>query len=197
MSKIDPIYVKIKSIAEIEHETILIRTILNYARSGHATAAMVEQAIELTKKHIKIARDLSDEPLVKAAEKLKAGLEEALIDGIDSLRRQKPPNLETIHVEEPLARILIEMGHRIRRQMRCPAGIIDIYDLTANEIIECKVRGTNAALGEAAGQLQRYRKSFNKPSVAIAVLSIDEDAAWMAKVLRQQRIRIFEMSEHK
>jgi len=31
------------------------------------------------------------------------------------------------------------MGHWVQRQKRCAGGVIDIFDLTSEEIIECKL----------------------------------------------------------
>ena len=37
------------------------------------------------------------------------------------------------------ARAREAMGHRVQRQKRCAGGVIDIFDLTSEEIIECKL----------------------------------------------------------
>jgi hypothetical protein len=47
----------------------------------------------------------------------------------------------------------MSLGHQVRRQRRCAGSVIDIFDVTADELIECKLRVTSATLGEAAGQL--------------------------------------------
>lgn len=185
---------KIKTLGDIVDETMLCSTILRYARSGHATKAMIEQAIVLVERHIVDAESLGDPSLQGAAERLKASLQAALANGVESLRSPKAPGPEVVEVEEPLARSLIARGHKIRRQHRCSGGQIDIYDLTADRIIECKARGTSAALGEAAGQLQRYGHFFPGATLVIAVPAVEPDGAWLADVLRSQGIAIIEMA---
>ncbi len=93
----------------------------------------------------------------------------------------------------PLAHARISMGHQVRRQRRCAGGIIDIFDITADELIECKLRGTSAALGEAAGQLKRYGRLFPGSRLTIAVLSIEPEADWLAEILRKEGIAIIEV----
>lgn len=194
MSK-NPSLENMKRWAEIGHETALIQTILSYARSGHATPIMVEQAIILVDKHIAFAKQEGSEGILKAGRRLKEGLEAALAEGLETLRRKRGPTAEHRFVEEPLARALVAKGHRIKRQMRCSGGIIDIYDLTTDEIIECKIDGTSEALGAAAGQLQRYRKTFPGTSLTIAVLAIEAEAGWLADVLREQNFTIIEVGK--
>jgi len=71
--------------------------------------------------------------------------------------------------------------------------MIDIFDITADELIECKLRGTSAALGEAAGQLRRYGRSFPGSQLTIAVFSLEPEADWLAEVLRKEGIAIIEV----
>jgi hypothetical protein len=92
-----------------------------------------------------------------------------------------------------LARSRLSLGHNIRRQHRCSGGIVDIFDLTADELIECKVRGSSAALGEAAGQLKRYAQSFPGTKLSIAVPSIETGAGWLAEALRREGFDIIEV----
>jgi hypothetical protein len=87
----------------------------------------------------------------------------------------------------------VALGHEIRRQHRCSGGIVDIFDLTAGELIECKARGSSAALGEAAGQLKRYARSFPGAVLSIAVPIIEPDAGWLADILRREGIGIIEV----
>jgi hypothetical protein len=60
-------------------------------------------------------------------------------------------------------------------------------------LIECKLRGTSAALGEAAGQLKRYGRSFPGSRLTIAVLGIEPEADWLAGILRKEGIAIIEV----
>jgi hypothetical protein len=189
----DDIVRKAKQLVDLHHETSLVITILKFARSGHATNVMVEQAIALVERHITVARDQADDGMLRSAVDLKAGLEEALKNGVESLRSKLGPTNEALKVEEPLARARRALGHEIRRQHRCAGGIIDIFDLTADELIECKFQGSSTALGEAAGQLKRYSKSFPGTSLSIAVRSIEPEASWLADVLRRQGIVIIEI----
>ena len=184
---------KIKQLNDVIDETRLVVMILQFARNGHATDVMVEQAMALVDRHIAVARSEGDDNLLKPALDLKSGLEQALVDGVKSLRRLREPGDETRKVEVPLALARISMGHQVRRQRRCAGGIIDIFDITADEIIECKLRGTSAALGEAAGQLKRYGRSFPGSRLTIAVLSIEPEADWLAEILRKEGIAIIEV----
>lgn len=184
---------KAKRWVDVMDETRLVMTILQFARSGHATDVMVEQAIALVDRQMVIAKSEGDEAMLKAAFNLKSGLEQALIDGVKSLRVLREPGDEARKVEEPLVRARMSLGHQVRRQRRCAEGIIDIFDITADELIECKLRGTSAALGEAAGQLRRYGRSFPGSRLTIAVFSIEPEADWLAGVLRNEGIAIIEV----
>ncbi|WP_426413459.1 hypothetical protein [Bradyrhizobium ganzhouense] len=184
---------KLKRVNDMTHEVRLITTILQFARSGHATDVMVEQAIALVDRQIVVAQNEGDESLLKAALDLKAGLEKALVDGVKTLREIRGPGDEARKVEEPLARARTSLGHQIRRQRRCAGGVIDIFDVTADELIECKLHGTSAALGEAAGQLKRYSRSFPGSRLTIAVLGIEPEANWLAEILRREGIDIIEI----
>lgn len=186
---------KAKLIVDVLDEMRLIQTILHYARSGHATDVMVEQAIALVDRHIEIVTADGDASLLRAAMDLKASLEKALADGVKSLRVPREPGEEALKVEAPLARQRLAAGHQVRRQHRCAGGVVDIVDLTADELIECKVRGTSAALGEAAGQLKRYARSFPGSRLTIAVVVIEDEAAWLADVLRREGIGIVEIGD--
>lgn len=184
---------KVKQLADVLDETRLVMTILSFARSGHATDLMVEQAIVLVNGHIAVARIEGDDGLLRTVLDLKAGLEKALKAGVKSLRETRGPSDEVLRVEVPLARARLALGHEIRRQHRCSGGIVDIFDLTADELIECKVLGSSAALGEAVGQLKRYAKSFPGAGLSIAVPAIEPDAGWLADILRREGIDIIEV----
>jgi len=184
---------KIKRFSDMMDETRLVMTILQFARSGHATDVMVEQAIALVDRQIVIIKSESDESLLKTALDLKFGLEKALVDGVKSLRQLREPGDESRKVEEPLTRARLTLGHQVKRQRRCAGGVIDIFDITADELIECKLRGTSAALGEAAGQLKRYSRSFPGSRLTIAVLGIEPEAEWLAEILRREGIAIIEV----
>jgi hypothetical protein len=184
---------RIKRLADLQDEMMLAITILRYARSGHATRLMVEQAIELIEQGVALADELQDVGMGNTARRVVADLKDALRDGIDTLRGPPPPSQEKLKVEDPLANARRIAGHRVRQQLRCAGGIIDIYDLTADELIECKYRGSAAALAQAAEQLQRYRRSFPGAAMTIAVLTIETDGEWIAEVLRREGITIIEM----
>jgi hypothetical protein len=184
---------QIKRVSDILNETRLVMTILQFARSGHATDVMIEQAIALVDRYIVIVKSEGDESLLKTALDLKSGLEKALVDGVKSLRVLREPGDEARKVEEPLARARMSLGHQVKRQHRCAGGVIDIIDVTADELIECKLRGSSATLGEAAGQLKRYSRSFPGSRLTIAVLGIEPEADWLAEILRREGIDIIEV----
>lgn len=188
---------EISQLSDIIDETNLIMVIARYAESGHATTAMIEQAIILADKHLNYARKTGDRSFQEPAERVKDRLQRALIEGVKSLKVRRGPGPEILRVEEPLARARAELGHQVRRQHKCAGGIIDIYDLTTDELIECKVTGDSASLGEAAGQLQRYRKSFPGASLTIAVMFIEDEARWLADLFRSQGIAIIEMGDRR
>ncbi|MCD9825252.1 hypothetical protein [Bradyrhizobium japonicum] len=185
----------IRRILDVVHETRLVATILSYGRVGCASTGMVEGTLDMVKHHLDYARAANDAGLAESCEKLKAGLEEALAAGIETMRSKLGPTDETVKVEIPLATAREAMGHRIRRQMRCAGGVIDFFDLTADEIIECKLIGTGASLGQAAGQLRRYSKSFPGTALSIAVRYIEPDAEWLAGILRGQGLTIIELDQ--
>jgi hypothetical protein len=186
---------KAKRLADMMDEIRLVMSIVQFARSGHATDVMVEQAIALVDRQIVVAKSEGDDDLLRTALNLKSGLEKALADGVKSLRQLRQPGDEALKVEVPLVRSRIALGHQVRRQHRCTGGIIDIFDITADELIECKLRGTSATLGEAAGQLKRYGRSFPGSRLTIAVLSIEHEAVWLADVLRREGIAIIEIED--
>jgi hypothetical protein len=184
---------KVKQFVDMIDETRLVTTILQFARSGHATDVMVEQAIALVDRQVVVARSEGHDDLLKTALDLKSGLEKVLVDGVKSLRQLRELGDEARKVEEPVARARMSLGHQVRRQRRCAGGIIDIFDITADELIECKLRGTSASLGEAAGQLNRSSRSFPGSQLTIAVLSIESEADWLAEILRREGITIIEV----
>ena len=63
-------------------ENRLVMTTLQFARSGHATDVMVEQAIALVDRQIITAKEAGDEGMLRPALNLKSGLEKALLDGV-------------------------------------------------------------------------------------------------------------------
>jgi hypothetical protein len=186
---------KAKRFVDMMDENRLVMSILQFARSGHATDVMVEQAIALVDRQIVVAKSEGDDDLLRTALNLKSGLEKALAAGVKSLRQLRQPGDEALKVEVPLARSRIALGHQVRRQHRCAGGIIDIFDITADELIECKLHGTSATLGEAAGQLKRYGSSFPGSRLTIAVLSIELEAVWLAEVLRREGIAMIEIED--
>jgi len=182
-----------KQLVDVLHETKLVTTILCYARSGHATDLMVEQAIALIDRHMAVAQAEGDAEMFRSARDLKAGLQQALKNGVKSLREIRGPGEEALKVELPLVTARRALGHDVRRQHRCAGGIVDIVDLTADELIECKIRGSSAALGEAAEQLRRYARSFPGMALSIAVLRLDHEAVWLAGILRREGFLIIEL----
>lgn len=182
-----------KRVADMLDEQMLATTILHYARRGRCTTLMVEQAIVLVEHSLDYAKSIGDQNIAAPAERLIADLRQALIDGVEALRQKEGPGPEILYVEEPLARARIARGHKIKRQHRCATGIIDIYDLTADEIIECKHRGSASAIGQAAAQLQRYRRSFPGVALTIAVTRIEEDALWLVEVFTREGITFIEL----
>lgn len=184
---------QLQKLADLTREMQLVATILHYARSGNATELMVRQAIELLEENLLEEQYIDDQGLIKEVRKLKEELDQALALGLRTLRSAKPPTQEKRLIEDPLVAARRAEGHQVRRQHRCSGGIIDIYDLTTDEIIECKVSGGSKALGEAAGQLQRYKKSFPGSSLVIAVYRLEDEAGWLAQILRREGITIIEI----
>ncbi len=184
---------QLKRLTDLSREMQLTATILHYARSGNATELMVRQAIELLEENLLHEHLINDARLSSELRKLKDDLAAALSLGLRTLRAPKPITEEKRLIEDPLASARVAAGHQIRRQHRCAGGIIDIYDLTADELIECKVSGGSKALGEAAGQLQRYKKSFPGSGLVIAVLRLEDEAEWLAQLLRREGIIIVEI----
>ena len=86
-------------------------------------------------------------------------------------------------VEAPLAAALIAAGRTILRQVRCPAGQIDIWDATNNRLFECKARGSSGSVADAASQLRRYAPHYPGAQLIIAVPRIEPEALWLADLL--------------
>ena len=154
---------------------------------------MIEQAIQLVEKHAEYAQTIEDLGMMSASRRVLDGLREALKSGVETLRSTRPHGPEVTHVEVPLVRARQCQGHSVKRQLRCSNGIIDIFDLTTDEIIECKHIGTGASLGEAASQLARYRRSFPGSKLVIAVLRVEASGEWLADILAREGIGIIEL----
>lgn len=103
--------------------------------------------------------------------------------------------IEAVLVEAPLAKALTDAAHDVRRQVICDAGRIDIFDYTANEIIECKARGSVGLISEAVKQLQHYRCWFPAAQLAIAVPHIEDSAKWVMPALNNLGIRLIEVEK--
>jgi len=112
---------KAKRLVDVMDETRLVMTILQFARSGHATDVIVEQAITLVDRQVVVAKSEGDDAMLKTALDLKTGLEQALIDGVKSLRVLREPSDEARLVEEPLVRARMLLGH----QVSVSAGVLE------------------------------------------------------------------------
>ncbi|UFZ08007.1 hypothetical protein LQG66_17655 [Bradyrhizobium ontarionense] len=78
---------KAKLLVDVSHENRLVMTILQYARSGHATDLMVEQAIALVNGQVSAAQEEGDDGWLRSALELKFELEKALKLSVKSLRQ--------------------------------------------------------------------------------------------------------------
>lgn len=112
-------------------------------------------------------------------------------------KRSSTAQDERDQVEQPLASHLQFLGHVIKRQVKCSGGRIDILDVTANEIIECKLSGSASSLTAAVLQVRGYGVQFPSASLAIAVPVVEPDAVWLADVLPQTGVRVIEVSKLK
>lgn len=108
-------------------------------------------------------------------------------------RKQTRAQREIDHVEKPLFERLVRAGHRVERQVICSAGRIDILDITANEIIECKATGTVTDLATAVNQLKRYAPHYSGAILSVAVPFVDADAIWLAEMLARGGINVIEV----
>jgi hypothetical protein len=102
---------------------------------------------------------------------------------------------EVSNVEGPLAFRLKSLGHDVRRQVRCAGGRIDIVDITASDIIECKADGDLQSIVDAAKQLKRYHPSYPQMRLCIAVPFIEPSATWMADSLRNAGFQFIETDQ--
>lgn len=183
-------------LARVSHltmEAALLQQILRRVRAGSASPSMIEEAIRMAGRQMDYAAEIKDQRWRAASLHLKTELENGLRFGLEKLRAPALTPPEKLLVENPLVEALESAHHKIRRQFRCLGGIVDVYDLTADEIIECKLRGNNSGLADAAAQLQRYKQSFPGSRLAIAVLTIEVEADWLATLLRGAGIRIIEI----
>lgn len=199
MSSKDPILAKMRDLVDIIDEIQFIQTILHYARRGRATNTIVEQAIVLVDRLIDYVKKNNETSWLQTAENLQAGLKEALAQpgGARSMKVPLPPGPEKTMVELPLVQKLALAGHNVRQQVRCDGGVVDIYDYTTDTLIECKFGGTSGSLGEAAGQLARYRGSFPGAKLTIAVYRLEYEARWLRDVLATKGITVIEVREDK
>lgn len=188
---------EMKAITDVVDEITFIQTILRYAQRGRASNAIVEGAIVITDRLLDYIKKNNESTWLETAERLKAGLKEALAQpgGARSMKAPLPPGPEKTKVELPLVQRRALAGHRVSQQVRCDGGVVDIYDYTADELIECKFGGTSGSLGEAAGQLARYRGSFPGAKLTIAVYRLEYEARWLRDVLADQGIEVIEVGE--
>jgi hypothetical protein len=186
-----------KALVDLIDEVTFLQTILHYARRGRATDTIVEQAIVLVDRMIDYIKQSNETSWLTTAENLKAGLQEALAQpgGARAMKAPMPPGPEKTMVELPLVQKLALAGHDVRQQVRCDGGVVDIYDSTTETLIECKFGGTSGSLGEAAGQLARYRGSFPGANLTIAVYRLEYEARWLRDVLAEQGITVIEVRE--
>ncbi len=195
MSEKDNLVAQMKALVDLVDEITFVQTILHYARRGRATDVIVEQAIVLVDRTIDFIKQNNETSWLETAENLRAGLKEALAQpgGARAMKTPMPPGPEKTMVELPLVQKLALAGHTVRQQVRCDGGVVDIYDYTTDTLIECKFGGTSGSLGEAAGQLARYRGSFPGANLTIAVYRLEYEARWIRNVLNGQGITVIEV----
>jgi hypothetical protein len=70
-------------------------------------------------------------------------------------------------LEVRIVRYLKAMGHRVRQQVRCRAGIADI--VTDDAVIEVEYYLSRAKLFEAVGQVLMYRNVINSSARAVII----------------------------
>lgn len=193
----DRIFNQIRQLVDIVDEISLCQTILHYAQRGRASNAMLEATIVLVDRMIDYIKKNNETTWLETAENLKTGLKDVLArpGGARSMKSPLPPGPEKTKVELPLVQRRVLAGHTVRQQVRCDGGIADIYDVSTDELIECKFVGTSGSLGEAAGQLARYRGSFPGAKLTIAVYRLEYEARWLRDVLADQGIAVIEVRE--
>ncbi|OFX03907.1 MAG: hypothetical protein A3E78_07440 [Alphaproteobacteria bacterium RIFCSPHIGHO2_12_FULL_63_12] len=102
---------------------------------------------------------------------------------------------ERDRVENPVAEHLRSKGRKVRQQVSCAGGRIDIYDITAKLVIECKASGSAEDIAAAVTQLRRYAGSYPDCSLVVAVPFIDPDALWLATAIRVIGIHLIEIEK--
>jgi hypothetical protein len=100
---------------------------------------------------------------------------------------------EREQVEKPLAEHRGRLGHLVERQVICGAGRIDILDVTANEIIECKASGSGSDIVAAVNQLRRYAQHYSNARLTVAVPYVEEDGIWLAELIEHIGIAVIEV----
>jgi hypothetical protein len=110
-----------------------------------------------------------------------------------AVQRRSRNEIEKEKVEEPLAAALRAQGHDVRQQVQCSVGRVDIHDATIGEIIECEASGGCSDLVAAVMQLRRYSLVFGGAKLTVAVPTVDDDAEWLAAMLRREGICIIEV----
>lgn len=113
----------------------------------------------------------------------------------DKPKKRSVTQIERDEVELPLAESRKSRGHIVQRQVICGAGRIDILDVTANEIIECKASGSAGDIVAAVTQLRRYSAHYSGARLVVAVPWIDVEAAWLVDLLSRIGIFVIEVSD--
>lgn len=185
---------ELKRVAELAKDAQHLQGLLRKILSGAASGAMAQQALEMAERQIAYAVETNNAGWLKCATSLRDELTARLKEGLQRRSRGSSPTAEFTEVEEPLAFILRREGHEVRQQKRCPAGQPDIFDVTSNHLIECKLRGDGASLGEAFCQLKRYAPHFPGARLSIAVLIVDPDAEPIATIIECAGVKIIELT---
>jgi hypothetical protein len=175
---------KLLGCRDVYKETKVFVDLANKLSRGDATMEMLRNAVAMADKQILFWRRLGDHVMVASTEKVRDDFAERLRSGDLSATPRKADNDELILVEMPIFEARTRRGHEVRRQVQCKAGRADIFDVTAHELIECKMRGSVKLIAEAAGQLKKYEPCFDRPELTIAVPEIEPEAAWVADLLR-------------
>jgi hypothetical protein len=189
-----PSIAKLKYAAEIALEARQIVKSIRSMQAGSATKIIVQQTIDLLERQRSFAIENNDAAWAATACDVIEPLRAALSFGLDRLRAKAPPGPEIIMVEQPIVNARIQVGHQIQRQVRCVGGIIDLVDMTAGELIECKAAGDASSIAAAGSQLRRYGPHFS-PSfyLTIAVPNIQLSARWLVDLMSNEGFRFIEV----
>lgn len=93
-------------------------------------------------------------------------------------------------VEDAMEKFYQEMGLKVRRQVKCRAGRIDLVVGRYETLVEVKAKLDRDALYEAIGQLMLYREATNQAARLVTAGLLTEEAIKLAGLVRSADVHM-------